>query len=113
MQQIFVGSRRKKIESLRREFAQATIVDVTSKADAPWVRFSPFFPHGGLPVPFWPTETATSVEGVWQGLKVFEREDIDLTKLKIKNMTGIKRSAGARRGRVLGHRKIDDGSLLT
>ncbi len=101
--EVVVESRRKKLASVEKRWPAATIVDVTSKAGAPWVRFSPFYPHGGIPIPGTPSETAQSVEGLWQGLKVFEREDIDARKWTITNMAGIKR-AGKSRGSVLGHR---------
>ena len=38
---------------------------------------SPFYPHGDIPVPFSQGYTAACVEAVWQGLKVFEDEDVD------------------------------------
>ena len=44
-----------------------------------------------------------TVEGIWQGLKVFETTDVDASKLLISNMKGIKRSA-RKYGKVLGHR---------
>jgi hypothetical protein len=44
-----------------------------------------------------------SVEGIWQGLKVFERADVDATKLAITTMRGLKRSS-RQFGTVLGHR---------
>ena len=31
---------------------------------------SPFYPHGGIPIPFSGSVTSQSVEGIWQGLKV-------------------------------------------
>lgn len=83
--------------------ADAMILDVTSHGLEPWVRFSPFFPHGNIPVPFSPEITAMSVEGIWQALKVFERADIDPSKLTITTMRGIKRSVRTL-GAVLGHR---------
>ena len=47
------------------------IIDVTSKSKSKrWSKFSPFYPHGGIKVPFL-DETSESVEGVWQGLKVW------------------------------------------
>jgi hypothetical protein len=56
---------------------------------------------------------AQSVEGVWQGLKVFESEDIDTSKFAVANMKGIKRSVRSR-GRVLGHRfGVESDELLT
>lgn len=100
---IVVESRRKKRETLEELHRGAALLDVTSKGPEPWVRFSPFFPHGGVPIPNTPGQTAQSVEGLWQGLKVFEREDVDPRKWAVVNMSGIKRS-GKSRGQVLGHR---------
>ena len=65
---------------------------MTSKGEEPWVRFSPFYPHGGIPVPGTPGTFAQSVEGLWQGLKVFEHEDIDPSRWEIADMKGIKRA---------------------
>ncbi len=56
------------------------------------LRFSPFYPHDGISIPNNPDRRAASVEGLWQGLKVFEREDIDPAKWRITTMRGIKRS---------------------
>jgi O-acetyl-ADP-ribose deacetylase (regulator of RNase III) len=95
---ITVESRRKK-----KTWPGASVFDVTSKGEEPWVRFSPFFPHGGIPIPNTPGVFAQSVEGLWQGLKVFEHEDIDASRWEITDMRGIKRS-GRTRGKVLGHR---------
>jgi hypothetical protein len=109
---VIVESRRKKLASIEKLWPGAMVVDVTSKGGEPWVRFSPFFPHGGIPIPNSPDQFAESVEGLWQGLKVFEREDIDPSKWAITNMSGIKRS-GKTRGAVLGHRfGIGSGELL-
>jgi hypothetical protein len=58
------------------------LIDVTSRGPQPWVRFSPFYPHGDLLVPFSPGQAGASVEGIWQGLKVFARQDVDLSKLQ-------------------------------
>ena len=100
---VVVESRRKKLASIEKLWPGSTILDVTSKGVEPWVRFSPFFPHGGIPIPNTPGEFAQSVEGLWQGLKVFEQEDIDPSKWAILDMSGIKRSARSR-GAVRGHR---------
>lgn len=48
------------------------MLDVTSKGPEPWQRFSPFYAHGGIPVPFSVGLAGVSIEGIWQGLKVFE-----------------------------------------
>lgn len=50
----------------------AVVVDVSSTADHPFCTLSPFWPHGGIPVPGAPGVTSDSVEGVWQGLKVID-----------------------------------------
>lgn len=89
----------------------AVVLDLTSRGPDPWVRFSPFFPHGDLPVPRSPGRTAASVEGVWQALKVFEHADVDESKLHITTMKGLKRTS-PRLGRVLGHRDGLGGARL-
>ena len=100
---IIVESRRKRPSTIAKAWPGALILDVTSKGEEPWVRFSPFYPHGGIPVPNSPGTFARSVEGLWQGLKVFEHEDIDPSRWAISDMKGLKR-AGGKRGKVLGHR---------
>ena len=49
---------------------------MTSKATDGLVKLSPFYPHGGIPVPFSKCDTAACVEGILQGLKVFENKDV-------------------------------------
>lgn len=101
---IDVVSRRRSATSITAAFPDAEVLDVTSKGPEPWVRFSPFYPHGGIPVPFTPDVPAESVEGVWQALKVFDRADVDPAKLKVRSMKGIKRTVRSN-GPVRGHRK--------
>jgi len=109
---IHLESRRRKIDSVKASHPGALVVDVTSKGSEPWLRFSPFFPHGGIPVPFCRSLTAQSVEGIWQGLKVFEGAGIDLRKLAITTMKGIKRSVRSL-GKVKGHQRgLHDQTLL-
>jgi hypothetical protein len=109
---IVVDSRRKSVATLQKAWPGATLVDVTSKGTEPWVRFSPFWPHGGIPIPNSPHVTAQSVEGLWQGLKVFEEADIDPAKWAITSMKSIKRSARSL-GPVQGHRfGVDSPKLL-
>ena len=110
---LLVRSRRTNLERLRGQAGEAVVLDVTSRGPEPWVRFSPFYPHGGIPIPCSPGQTGVSVEGIWQGLKVFEHADVDPEKLGIETMRGIKRSA-RRYGRVLGHRAgLNDERLLS
>lgn len=102
---LILANRRSKTANLRKRYgAEISIVDVTSKGDLPWVRFSPFWPHGEIPVPFSAGVVATCVEGIWQALKVFESEDVDPSKLQITNMRGLKRTV-RRLGKVRGHRR--------
>jgi hypothetical protein len=108
---LVLESRRKSPDTLRRRWPGATVIDVTSKGEEPWVRFSPFYPHGGVPIPNTPGRTAQSVEGLWQGLKVFESEDIDPRAFDVTTMRGLKRSARSRGG-VRGHRFGVGSSVL-
>ena len=108
---MIVESRRKKRSTIEEAWPGALILDVTSKGEEPWVQFSPFYPHGGIPVPHSPDSFAQSVEGLWQGLKVFENEDIDASRWQITDLKGIKR-AGRTRGQVRGHRFGVDSDVL-
>lgn len=73
---IYIENKRKRLETIREKYPNAMIIDVTSKAQNEFVKFSPFYPIGGIPVPF-TDDIAVSVEGIWQGLKVFETADVD------------------------------------
>ena len=73
---IIIESKRKKLGIILKNYPGAIIADVTSKAKDGLVRLSPFYPHGDIPVPFSQGYTAACVEGIWQGLKVFENEDV-------------------------------------
>lgn len=108
---IIIESKRKKLENMLKKYPDALIVDVTSKATDGLVKLSPFYPHGGIPVPFSEGYTATCVEGIWQGLKVFENKDIDISMFLNDTMKGIKRTV-RKHGRVLGHRKGVHGTEI-
>jgi hypothetical protein len=90
-------------QAARKAGSAATVLDLTSRGPVPWVHFSPFFPHGDIPVPRSPGRTAASVEGIWQALKVFEHADVDERYLGITTMRGLKRTVRSL-GRVRGHR---------
>ncbi len=108
---ITVQSKRRKLENIRKDFPNAQIIDVTSKGDMPMVKFSPFYPVGDIPVPFSEGVFAESVEGVWQGLKVFAEYDVDTSKFAVTNMKGIKRTV-RRFGKCQGHRQGVYGKQL-
>jgi hypothetical protein len=54
--------------------AGALVFDVSSYADMPYCTLSPFYVHGGIPVPGLSGMTSDTVEGIWQGLKVIRGE---------------------------------------
>jgi hypothetical protein len=108
---ISIQSRRSALERIQQKYPASLIIDVTSRGTQPWIRFSPFYPHGDIPVPFSPGYTSTSVEGIWQGLKVFERADVDLSRFTVTSMRNLKRSARTY-GNILGHRQGVAGERL-
>lgn len=108
---IIIESKRKKPETILKAYPGAILADVTSGAKDGLVKLSPFYPHGGIPVPFSDGYTATCVEAIWQGLKVFESCDVDVEMFKNDTMKNIKRTV-RRFGRPLGHRKGVNGTEL-
>jgi len=108
---IQVVHRNTKPATLEKRIPGVQILDVTSKGDEPWVRFSPFYPHGGIPVPLTPSQTSESVEGIWQGLKVFGSSDVNPKMFSIRSMRGLKRTERSL-GQTLGHRAGVGGDAL-
>lgn len=101
---IYVDSRKKSEKTLTAKYPNAKIVDVTSKASTSLVKLSPFYPHGNIPIPFSDGMVAESVEGIWQGLKVFESADVERSVFENKTMKNLKRTV-RKFGKPLGHRK--------
>ena len=108
---IIIESKRKKPATILKKYPSAILADVTSSAKDGLVKLSPFYPHYGIPVPFSEGYTATCVEAIWQGLKVFEGCDVDVEMFKNNTMKNIKRTI-RRFGRPLGHRKGVNGTEL-
>lgn len=111
---IYIANKKSKEANILKKYPNALILDISSKGEQPWVKFSPFYPHGNIPIP--PISDnqkyfSQTVEGIWQGLKVFEGEDIDRSKFAIKNMEGIKRTV-RKFGKPLGHRYGVEGQEL-
>ena len=102
---IHIASKRKKKETLLKEFPGAILADVTSQARDRLRRLSPFYPHYDIPIPFTEGMTATCVEAIWQGLKVFEGADVDINLFRNDTMKNIKRSVRRFGKNRLGHRK--------
>ena len=65
----FVVARRTGVRDALKKYPDADVIDLTSKGDLPWRKFSPFYPHGDIPIPLLPGATAWSVEDIWQALK--------------------------------------------
>ena len=105
---IIIESKRKNPKTIQKQYPDAILADVTSNAKDGLVKLSPFYPHGGIPVPFSEGYTATCVEAIWQGLKVFEGADVDISLFQNDTMKGLKRTV-RRFGKPLGHRKGVNG----
>lgn len=110
---IIVESKRKKPATILKNNPVAMLIDVTSKATDEWIKLSPFYPHGGIPVPFSENEgyIASCVEAIWQGLKVFEYFDVNTSLFYNTTMQGLKRTV-RRFGEPRGHRKGVHGAEL-
>lgn len=108
---IIIESKRKKPATLYKKYPDAILADVTSSAKDGLVKLSPFYPHYDIPVPFSKGYSATCVEAIWQGLKVFESCDVDIEMLQNDTMKNIKRTV-RRFGKPLGHRKGVHGTEL-
>ena len=108
---IIIESKRKKPATILKKYPDAILADVTSGAKDGLRKLSPFYPHGGIPVPYSEGYTATCVEAIWQGLKVFEGCDVDISLFQNDTMKGLKRTV-RRFGKPLGHRKGVHGEEL-
>ncbi len=108
---IILESKRKKPATILKKYPDAILADVTSGAKDGLVKLSPFYPHGDIPVPFSEGYTATCVEAIWQGLKVFEGCDVDTPLFSNDTMRGLKRTV-RKYGKPLGHRKGVNGREL-
>jgi hypothetical protein len=108
---ILIDSKKKSEKTLQGLYPNARLLDVTSKSTTNLIKLSPFYPHGGIPIPFSSNIFSKSVEGIWQGLKVFASEDIDRNLFSNDTMKNIKRTV-RKFGAPLGHRKGVHGQDL-
>lgn len=98
---IYIANKRRKEEGIKKQYPNAIILDVTSKAG--WAQqLSPFYPHGRIPIPNSDGMTGMSVEGIWQGLKVFETQGVSYSHFRNTSMKGLKRTV-RNFGKPLGH----------
>ena len=109
---IYVENKKRKLERIQEQYPNADILDITSSSEKRYAQMlSPFYPHGNIPIPFTEGMTATCVESIWQGLKVFQTTDVDVEMFKNNTMKGLKRTI-RHFGPPLGHRKGVYGNEL-
>lgn len=99
---ILVINKKSSLEKIYKDYPGLEVIDVTSKSESEFVKLSPFYPHGNIPIPN-SNLTATCVEAVWQGLKVFQGQDIDFECFKNNTMENLKRTE-RKNGKTIGHR---------
>jgi hypothetical protein len=104
---IIIDSKKRKTENILKKYPGAVIIDVTSNGTDEFSKLSPFYPIGEIPVPGMELK-ALCVEGIWQGLKVFEHYDWDEYYFRI-STKNIKRTV-RKFGHVKGH--FYEGELL-
>lgn len=109
---IYIENKKRKIENIQKEYPNAVILDLTSTSNQRYSQIlSPFFPHNNIPIPFTDNLTATCVEAIWQGLKVFNDVDVDFEMFKNDTMHNLKRTV-RKYGKPKGHRKGAYGSEI-
>ena len=99
---IVIKNKKCSTDRIKREYPDCVIIDVTSKAQDEFKKLSPFYPHGSIPIPGYEERYGYSVEGIWQGLKVFENEGPSIWTIHNHSMKGLKRSTKVH-GKCLGH----------
>lgn len=100
---IYIANKRRKEDGIKKQYPGAIILDLTSKSEYA-KQLSPFFPHGNIPIPFSKGKTATCVEAVWQGLKVFSNQGVDYSTFENASMKNLKRTV-RKYGIPKGHQK--------
>jgi hypothetical protein len=101
---IYIENKKRKLEKVKKQYPNADILDITSKSTARYAQIlSPFYPHYNIPIPNSDGMTATCVEAVWQGLKVFKDHDVDFDTFKNDTMHNLKRTV-RKFGMPIGHR---------
>lgn len=109
LRKVMKANRKKtELKCIEELYPDATIIDVTSKSEDEFRQLSPFYPHRNIPVPYSSPWVSACVEAIWQGLKVFEKADIDTALFQNTTMKNLKRLSNKRNnfkyGRILGHR---------
>jgi hypothetical protein len=63
------------VEMMKKAYADAVVLNMTDKGAM--CKLSPKYPHEGIPVPFEEGVMALSVDGIWNGCKVFDGKGFD------------------------------------
>ena len=85
---IAIESKRRKRENILKKYPNAVIADVTSQVTDGLMKLSPFYPHGGIPVPFSEGNTAMCVCLPSSTTKARAPQLLQLGKLMMKNVGG-------------------------
>ncbi|MBM3270983.1 MAG: hypothetical protein FJZ01_25400 [Candidatus Sericytochromatia bacterium] len=85
---------------------RGTLLDVSSYGRDGWNVLSPRYFHEGIPVPGMDGQTARTVEGIWQGLKV--RPDVPGDGTDLAMLNGRPKKRGRPIGHKFGHEVIRD-----
>lgn len=64
-------------QNIHSKFPNAIIIDFTCKGNLAIDHLNPYYPYRDIPVPNSGGAVAESVGSIWQGLKVFEKRDLD------------------------------------
>lgn len=92
--EIYIVNKKTKPNNIEKKYPKATVLDLTSMSTSQSCReLSPFYPWGDIPIPLESKgEKGTSVEGIWQGLKVFEKIGVDFSTINNNTRQNIKRT---------------------
>ncbi len=107
---ILIKRKSSKREEILKNYPDAIIFDVTMSGAMN--KLSPLYPHGEIPVPFTTNAVSMTVEGIWQGLKVYEFEGIDTSLFREEEERKLKRLSSTK-GKYVGHSKGTRGVAKT
>lgn len=89
---IYIENKCRRLERVEAQYPNSVILDITSKSQYAKI-LSPFYPHYNIPIPLESNGlTATCVEAVWQGLKVFENQGVSFETFRNDTMRNLKRT---------------------
>jgi len=117
-ERVVIESRKMSEEDIRALYGDdVMIANISTDNTAKFRYLHPTFPHGGIPVPGATSDDdvqlAASVEGLYEGLKVFTNTGISTTSMTNTDMRNIKRYQSQSKGKFLGYKgNIHNDALL-